>query len=127
MIEQREEQLEELRLLAMSNKGIAYDGDKVQHSAVSGMPAVDRYLDQAIRVKKLIDKYVRVKNRIIGEIQQMDNKRYTEILYKRYVECKSMQQIAEDMSYEYKYLCRLHSMALIEFQGMKVKNNHESK
>lgn len=83
----------------MSNKGIAYDAVKVQTSPTNGMPELDRYLDQAIRVKKMIDEYIRLKDVIITQIHGMEDKRFMIVLYLRFVEGMRIDGIANKMHY----------------------------
>ena len=58
-----------------------------------------------------------LRNKIINEIQSMDNPVYIDILYKRYVQYKSLEEIAVEMSYVYVHTRRLHGLALQAFRA----------
>lgn len=63
----------------------------------------------------LIDNYVDLKHKIIGEIHELQNSKYIEILYKRYVEEKRLEEVAVEMNYTFQYVILLHGYALKEF------------
>lgn len=115
-IEQRQEELNRLRELIGSN-AIDY-GERVQTS-----PSADSILNEVIRraeleadISRKIERFLQLKHKIINEIQSLDNAVYVSILYKRYVEYKSLEEIAVEMNYSYRQVLRLHGMAL---QGFK--------
>ena len=72
-----------------------------------------------------IDSYTELKHKIINEIHQLADKRYVDILYKRYVDGMKFEQIALEMNYEYKWTCSLHGRALLAFEEMKNTNKHD--
>ena len=51
-----------------------------------------------------------------SEIQSLDSPVYIDILYKRYVEYKTLEEIAVEMSYSYRQVLRLHGLALQDFK-----------
>lgn len=55
---------------------------------------------------------------IINQIQGMRNESYISVLYKRYVEFKRLEEVADEMGYTYKYVSRVHGRALQEFSRM---------
>ena len=57
-----------------------------------------------------------LRNKIINEIHSMDNPVYIDILYKRYVQYKSLEEIAVEMSYSYRQIKRLHGISLQGFR-----------
>ena len=50
----------------------------------------------------------------ISSIEQLSNDTYRDVLYKRYAEYKSFEQISVEMGYVYNYTCNLHGDALKE-------------
>lgn len=115
-IEQRQEELNRLRELIGSH-AIDY-GERVQTS-----PSADSIPNEVIRraeleadISRKIERFLQLKHKIINEIQSLDNAVYVNILYKRYVEYKSLEEIAVEMNYSYRQVLRLHGMAL---QGFK--------
>ena len=115
-IEQRQEELNRLRELIGCN-AIDY-GERVQTS-----PSADSIPNEVIRraeleadISRKIERFLQLKHKIINEIQSLDNAVYVSILYKRYVEYKSLDEIAVEMNYSYRQVLRLHGMALQEFK-----------
>lgn len=115
-IEQRQEELNRLRELIGCN-AIDY-GERIQTS-----PSADSIPNEVIRRAELeadisckIERFLQLKHKIINEIQSLDNAVYVKILYMRYVEYKSLDEIAEKMNYSYRQVLRLHGTALKEFR-----------
>lgn len=115
-IEQRQEELNRLRELIGSH-AIDY-GERVQTS-----PSADEIPNGVIRraeleadISRKIERFLQLKHKIINEIQSLDNAVYVNILYKRYVEYKSLDEIAVEMNYSYIHIKRLHGYALLEFK-----------
>jgi hypothetical protein len=118
-IGQKMQQAQELRLIATSGGGgIDYSKDRVKTS-----PSGDTLSDAVIRYAALeeaidrdIDQFVDTKNLIINQIQGLSNPDYMRLLYKRYVEFKHLDEIADEMRYTYQYTRQLHGYALAEFE-----------
>ena len=115
-IEQRQEELNRLRELIGCN-AIDY-GERVQTS-----PSADSIPNEVIRraeleadISRKIERFLQLKHKIINEIQSLDNAVYVKILYMRYVEYKSLDEIAEKMNYSYVHMKRLHGYALQKFK-----------
>lgn len=119
-INQKEEQLACLRETAGGAAAIRYDKDNIQMS-VSG----DVLERNVIQLLELEDKIFQDKCRlesiratIINQIQALEDKRYIEILYRRYVKFDKFEKIALDMSYDYTYVRQLHGEALGMFDSL---------
>lgn len=113
-IKQREEQVMELRSKAMGTGTISGGGERVQTS-ISGdklSENVSRYLDLQAEVAELITDYAEKKNEIITAIQKLEDPRYIEILYKRYVSFETFERIADEKGYSWRHILRLHKQAL---------------
>ena len=115
-IEQRQEELNRLRELIGSH-AIDY-GERVQTS-----PSADSIPNEVISraeleadISRKIERFLQLKHKIINEIQSLDNAVYVSILYKRYVEYKSLEEIAVEMNYSYRQIKRLHGLALLDFK-----------
>lgn len=121
-INQRLRELEDLKRSMYSVRAIDYEGDKVQTSG-SGDPyrTVDKYIDMDKSINTAIDELVELKHKIIGEIQGMRNSLYAELLYKRYIEYKSLWDIAREMHYSYNHIRHCHGLALLEFEKKYLK------
>ena len=113
-IRQREEQIRELRSRAMASGSLAVDNERVQTS-ISGdkmSENVSRYVDLQAEVEELWVSYTEKKNEIITTIQKLEDPRYIDILYKRYVEFETFERIADEKVYSWRHILRLHKQAL---------------
>ena len=118
MIEQRIKQRDTLRNFD-GVTAIQYDGDPVQTSHSGSAPfekSVEKLISLEEELDVLIDEYVTLKNKIIGEIQGLNNTVYIALLHKRYVEYKSLEVIAVEMHYSYERVRHLHGYALHAFE-----------
>ncbi len=116
IINQKQLQLDELRVIGSGFKAIDYAADRVQTSPTDRMAEVmARWVDMESEINETIDRYVDTKNRIINEIHRLQDTRYISILYKRYVEFKPLVTVAYELSYDYKWTCKLHGDALQAF------------
>ena len=68
------------------------------------------------KIDSLIDEYVDKKNLIISQIDEIENETYYEILFARYIEKKTFEKIADEMTYSWRQIIRLHGIALQEFE-----------
>ena len=68
------------------------------------------------KLDKLIDEYVDKKNLIISQIDGIENETYYEILFACYIEKKTFEKIADEMTYSFRNVTRLHGRALQEFE-----------
>ena len=113
----REEQLKELRIVRASIGSVNYSREKVKGGAYYN--AVE---DRAIKLAELEERitqlkceYVLTKARIIDQIKQMHDEKYSALLCYRYVDGLKLKDIAVKMHYDYKWLCHLHGKALDAF------------
>ena len=86
---------------------------------------IAKILEMESKIDSLIDEYVEKKNLIVSQIDSMENETYYEILFARYIEKKTFEKIADEMSYSWRQIIRLHGRALQEFEkthGKTYKN-----
>ena len=115
-IKQKEAELAAMRS-EIENMSAAVTGERVQTSAKDKMSEkVSHIVDLEAQIIQDKEKFLRMKDRIINEIQGLDNSVYVDILYKRYVEYKQLEEIAVEMNYSYRQVLRLHGFALQEFK-----------
>lgn len=125
-ITQKQIQLDELRAIGGGYKAIDYAADRVQTSPHDSMAAmIAKWVDLDREIADIIDQYVDTKNRIINEIHLLPDSRYVSILYKRYVELKPFTAIADEMAYDYKWVCKLHGNALQAFDRLVLQNTNK--
>lgn len=116
-IEQKEEELERLKA-SLESISTGTDSERVQTTPRDRLSEeVPIIADLKEEIKSDIKALLILKNKIINEIQSMDNPVYINILYKRYVQYKSLEEIAVEMSYVYVHTRRLHGLALQAFKA----------
>lgn len=128
VIKARIRQLEELqgdeRLKATGNSSPRLDPNKVQTSGGGDVMArhVERAVDVEREIAKLNKQYKDELWRVVQEIQSLDNEKYVELLYLRYVKLNRLEEIACIMRktngspYSYDHINRLHGQALEAFR-----------
>ena len=102
-IRQKKQALKDMYSMIVEPKGIDTTKDRVKE--------YENALD------KDIERYVNEKEKRIKQIQKLHKKHYPEILYKRYIQYKSLLCISDEMGYSYQYIKELHGKALREFQN----------
>ena len=114
-IKQLEDRIEELRTEVSSPKAIRYDKDMVQSSPRSDVLAsymirLEREKSKLLKAKdNYLDLYAEIRQRIIQVMPGI----YADVLYMRYLEQKTLVQIADELNYSYEWICKLHGRALL--------------
>lgn len=127
LIDQRRQELESLRAARFgSSVGIDY-GDNCSRNSVHMGASFERVIAESIDLSKeiegMIERYISLRHKIIGEIQQIEKPEYAQVLFKRYVEEKRFETIAHEMNYSYVYTRELHQKALQTFGKTISENN----
>lgn len=115
----RQSQLDDLMTKRVGVRGISYDAAKVQTSPSGEDPnnrITEKIVDMAREIDEIIDRYVDVKQRIVGQIEEMPDRRFSAILAMRYVQYMSFEVIAERLFYEYDTVRHYHLQALKAFE-----------
>lgn len=117
MINNKLVEIQQLRELACSISAINLE-DKVQNTPNfdkigSKMAKIDELEEN---LDKTIDRYVLVKNKIVSQIDSMEDENTYNILFSRYIEKKSFERIAIEMEYSWRQIIRLHGKALKQFE-----------
>lgn len=117
MINNKLVEIQQLRDLALGISSIS-TGERVQST-----PDFDKIGSKMAKIDELeknldetIDKYVDLKNRIIGQIESMEDEITYNILFSRYIEKKQFELIAIEMEYSWRQIIRLHGKALNQFE-----------
>lgn len=90
---------------------------------------IAKIVDMENKIDSLIDEYVDKKNLIVSQIDSIENETYYEILFSRYIAKKTFEKIADEMSYSWRQIIRLHGRALQDFEkkyGETYKNKNVS-
>lgn len=117
MINNKLVEIQQLRELACGISAIN-SGDRVQSS-----PDFDKIGSKMAKIDELehaldqtIDQYVDLKNKIISQIDSMEDENVYNVLFSRYIEKKSFELIAIEMEYSWRQIIRLHGKALNQFE-----------
>mgnify|MGYP003457434257 CR=1 FL=1 len=79
-------------------------------------------MEQAINAD--IDRYADMKKAAMAMLDKMENPTYMTVLHRRYFLHHSFERIASDMSYSWRWVCKLHGRALQAFDKL-LKDNKE--
>lgn len=116
-IRQDIQELERLETEAENVKAIRYDQDRVDASPEGDalMNAVIKIIEYKERIgeKKLI--LIAKRLEIINQIQELENKAYSDLLFRRYVNQESLQSIAHNYGRKKKTIDNMHGRALAAF------------
>lgn len=109
--------LEDLRARAMSIGSLEVK-DKVRSSGgLDFSDWMDRYVDLQKEVTDKVDELIVLKQRIISQIDRMENPLYRLILVSRYLRDMRLGEIAARYNYNYGYIKNAHGNALLEFKA----------
>lgn len=89
---------------------VQIDQDKERRSEAT---QTDKAKEQ---ISREIEKLTMSKNQVIHEIRQLHNADYNQILYKIYVENKTLKESAREMKRSYNYVLNVHKKALAAFE-----------
>lgn len=124
----RKQQIEEIRTKCESISGIDYSKDRVQTSNGNGQEKIlVKYLDMVKELEADLLLFRIKQTNIIREIEELSDERYMRLLYSRYVQYKSLEQIAVEMNYNYFYIKHIHGEALEQFRKEVMELRKESK
>lgn len=117
MINNKLAEISQLRELAMSVSAVKNE-ERVQTTPNFDKigTAYCKIEEMEEKLDKLIDEFVDKRNLIISQIDKIENETYYEILFARYIEKKTFEKIADEMTYSWRQVIRLHGRALQEFE-----------
>jgi len=118
IINQKLQELDELKKMG-GIKCIDYTMEKVQSSqkhCATFENVLIKIIDMENEINDEIDRFIDKKHQMINQIQNLDNSKYIQVLYKRYVEYKRLEMVACEMAYTFQYVVLLHGQALKDFE-----------
>lgn len=117
-ISQDIERLDDMKANACSTGAIDYSAERVQTSpSGDGLcRQVTNYVAFNEKINAEIDRFVDAKEQIISEIRGLRDKNYVHVLYKVYVQFKTVKQASKEMKKSYNYTVELHNKALAAFE-----------
>lgn len=122
-------ELDSLKALSTTISAMDYSKPRVQgggYDDASFVRTMWKICDLEQEINRQIDTYVDLRHRIICEIQSIRNVVYSELLYKRYVEYKDYDVIANELGCTKHWVKHLHSKAIAVFDVEKNTKKHQS-
>lgn len=127
LIKCKQTEIDQYRELACSLKSITNE-ERVQSSPVTFDKIGEKIaklweLEQEI--DKIIDTYIDKKREILDELESLDNENQYMVLFDRFIEKISFEDIAEEIDKSVRQTIRIYNAALAEFEkryGKKYKN-----
>jgi predicted nuclease with TOPRIM domain len=114
------DELSELRQGLYSVSAVDTEKPRVQEARRENN-RFERYDALERKIDELIDSKQALKHQIITDIHKLGKVNYINVLYKRYIELKSLKQISREMHNDYDWVRHLHGYALAEFENKVLK------
>lgn len=117
-INQDLERLEDMKTNACSTGGIDYSAERVQTSPSGDTlcKQVTNYVALNDEINAEIDRFSDAKEQIIKQIRGLHDARYSQVLFKVYVQFKTLKVASGEMGMSYQYVRNLHRAALARFE-----------
>lgn len=109
-------ELDKLRHDAENIRGISYDKDKVQGSAVDSMKIVDKIIELDNAINAEIDRLVDLKADAHTKIEKVCNEKFVSLLTDVYINGFTLERVAERMNKSYETIRGWHGEALQVFR-----------
>lgn len=109
-------ELDKLRHDAENIRGISYDKDKVQGSAVDSMKIVDKIIELDNVINAEIDRLVDLKADAHTKIEKVCNEKFVSLLTDVYINGFTLERVAERMNKSYETIRGWHGEALQVFR-----------
>lgn len=122
VIKNKLEELQHLRELAVSFNYNS-NSDVVQNSCDADKigSTVGQIIDKENDLKSTIDEYISKRQERIAVIEELRDPVEYDIIHKRYVQLKSLDEIAIELGYSYVWICKKHNSALLNVQKIRNK------
>lgn len=117
-INQDLERLEDMKTNACSTGGIDYSAERVQTSPSGDTlcKQVTNYVALNDEINAEIYRFSDAKEQIIKQIRGLHDARYSQVLFKVYVQFKTLKVASGEMGMSYQYVRNLHRAALARFE-----------
>ena len=118
MVKREQDQIAELRAMAESVGALRYDRDVVQSSPSNdAMPnCLIRLTEAEARARQKLEEYFDLTATVISQLNQITPGLYSDILYMRYIEGKSLYRISKELNYSHEWIRHAHGRALQNFE-----------
>ena len=96
------------------------EGERVQSSSSQQRmaDAIGKCIDMEAEIDSLIDKLIDTKREVIETIEQLDSPQEYNVLHMRYIQYKSLQEVADYYGKDYGYATTVHGRALKGVQAI---------
>ena len=120
IIKNKLEELQHLRELAVSFNYNS-NSDVVQNSCDADKigSTVGQIIDKENDLKSIIDEYTSKRQERIAVIEELKDPVEYDIIHKRYVQMKSLDEVAIELGYSYVWICKKHNSALLTIQKIR--------
>ena len=114
-----EQEYEQAKSDILHLKAIQYDADKVSGGKIGDLSdAIAALEGYAERVNAKWDELIALRTEAEELIEQIADGRYREVLKRRYLRGQTLERIAVDLCFDYRWVKRLHGRAIVEFQKL---------
>lgn len=113
---------EEYQLCSLAtNISVSNNSERVQTSGCGDRVGniVAKIVDVQSETEALVDDYLKQRSDIIHTLEKIEALNCYELLFKKYVECKTLNDISDEMGYSVQHVKRLHGQALEEVRKIK--------
>lgn len=117
IIKNKVTELEQLRELSTSIT-VNFNSDVVQTSCDADKigSIVGQIIDKENDLKLIVDEYISKRQERIAVIEELKDPVEYDIIHKRYVQMKTLDEIAIELGYSYVWICKKHNSALLNIQ-----------
>lgn len=121
MIDCKLEQIEELRSL-LTGGALRYDKENVQTSLSNDLlpDTIANIIDLEQKINEDIDELIKRKEKARVLIEMLEDEGKKIVLYKRYFDNKTFEEISVECGYSWRHVHRLHGNALRELEKYKM-------
>lgn len=97
---------------------VSVSDDRVQSSGSKDKlgDAVSKIIDLENEINTIIDGFMDKKQKIVNQIENIEDNMQYQVLFSRYIEGKTFESIAEETNYSVRQILRIHGNALVEFE-----------
>lgn len=92
------------------DKGSGHGGTQDKMASI-----IAKIVDLQKHIDEKVDEYIDMREEALGALEKMVNPTYMTILHRAYFLHHSLERIASDMNFCYRWVCILHGRALQEF------------
>lgn len=115
LIRLKERELEKIKS-SLDVKAVSYDREKVQGGIRTDRAdlickMIDYQNELTIDIKNLID----LRTEVFKKIERLKNPTSISLLYLRYFEFKTWEEIADELHYSHRWILKIHSVILKDF------------